>query len=53
MATRSYLLKPRRRLRQVCRGTGRDYAGKACPDCPIADLCERDVQAITQDELAR
>jgi len=44
MSASPYLLIPARTLREVCQETGRDAEGRACIDCPVADLCEKEAR---------
>jgi len=37
-----YLVTPLRTLYDVCRETGRDREGGACPTCHIRDICTAD-----------
>ncbi len=46
MSVSPYLLTPPRTLREACHEMGRDAEGKACTDCPVADLCEREAQRM-------
>ena len=47
-----YLVRPRRSLQAVCRATGRNEEGRACPACPIRDLCQPDTQDARADVTA-
>ena len=38
----AYLSSPGRTLYEACIAVGHDKNGRACPSCPLHDLCERE-----------
>ncbi len=47
-----YLSSPARTLHDACREAGRDNGGKACPGCPVRDLCEAEAGRADRRERA-
>jgi len=43
-----YLSSPARTLREACHEIGRNAEGRNCKDCPVADLCEREVRRMAE-----
>lgn len=46
--TRSAPLSPASTLREACRKTGHDDAGKRCPVCPLIELCDSEARWLVE-----